>query len=120
MLSTPLIFCIVDQPLRSCAQSVDVVSVADTSSPRATLRSFIESCNATRDLVKDKGYVSRSSPCFQQLGESVIDLRYIPASSSKILGLSRVQRDAQLRDWARLRNTRDLVLIAAATNTHVA
>jgi MscS family membrane protein len=73
LVSTLFIVCVVVPLTPGNAQSFDKASVADTSSPRATLRSFIDATNSISDLVKGKGFIRRSSPSVQQLGESVID-----------------------------------------------
>lgn len=46
---------------------------ADTSSPRATLKSFIDSCNAIYRFTRRKAFVDRSSPELQELVRRTLD-----------------------------------------------
>ena len=55
------------------AQSVGEYKAADTSSPRATLRSFIDACNQTHDLIKNDWFLDRSAPKTAHLGMRMLD-----------------------------------------------
>jgi MscS family membrane protein len=47
---------------RAATEEANVVRPADTSSPRATLKSFIDSCNEFHDLIERAHYFDRSKP----------------------------------------------------------
>ncbi len=46
---------------------------ADTSSPRATLRSFIELTNTLYDEINSSGYFDRESPLYRPLERAILD-----------------------------------------------
>ena len=48
-------------PDSAAAQQRDEVKVADTSSPRATLKSFLDACNEIHDLIHAKQYLDRTT-----------------------------------------------------------
>ncbi len=49
------------------------VRPADTSSPRATLRSFIDSCNELHRLIRSTRYFDRTAPEFHPLAVRIVD-----------------------------------------------
>jgi MscS family membrane protein len=55
------------------AQPTDRFIAADTSSPRDTLRSFLEATNAFNDVIRETGHVDRSSPEGHALGVRILD-----------------------------------------------
>jgi len=55
------------------AEPMDRFKVADTSSPRDTLRSFIEATNDTYDLIRKSGYVDRNNPDAHALVVRILD-----------------------------------------------
>ncbi len=55
------------------AQSAIALGPADTSSPQATLSSFIDSCNQLYQEVKDRRYLQRENPRFRHLARRVLD-----------------------------------------------
>ena len=55
------------------AQPIDRFKVADTSSPRDTLRSFIEATSDSYDLIQKSGYVDRNSPDAHVLVSRILD-----------------------------------------------
>ena len=56
-----------------CAQQSDRLRPADTSSPRATLQSFIESCNEVHRLIEKQRYVDRDDPDTRYLARRILD-----------------------------------------------
>jgi MscS family membrane protein len=55
------------------AQPTGRFKVADTSSPRDTLRSFIEATNELHDLIQETRYVDRNSRAGHALGTRILD-----------------------------------------------
>ena len=55
------------------AEPTNEFKVADTSSPRDTLRSFIDATNDSYDLIKKSGYVERNSPDAHALRARILD-----------------------------------------------
>jgi len=55
------------------AEPMNRFKVADTSSPRDTLRSFIEAANDSYDLIQKSGYVDRNSPVAHALAARIVD-----------------------------------------------
>ena len=59
---------------QTCAMAQDVnLGPADTSSPRATFRSFIDSCNDIYRRTRENRYLDRTSPHLRPLAERVLD-----------------------------------------------
>ena len=58
-----LVTCLIAEPSSAfAAEKSDAITPADTSSPRATLKSFIESCNELHQFIKTEKYLDRNSP----------------------------------------------------------
>ena len=55
------------------AQQRNEIKAADTSSPRATLKSFIDACNEVYQLVDETGYLNRNSAQQRRLANRVND-----------------------------------------------
>ena len=55
------------------AEPMNRFKVADTSSPRDTLRSFIDASNDVYDLIKRSGYANRSSPDANAIRARILD-----------------------------------------------
>lgn len=70
--SVPLV-CLVFQPGLTFGQSKWDGVVADTSSPRATLRSVMEASNAVDEIVKSQAFVDRANPEFKPVALRIID-----------------------------------------------
>ncbi len=68
-----LLVCAVLAPGAAVAQQHIEIKVADTSSPRATLKNFIDACNEIHKLVQAKGYLDRTAPEHAALGGRIID-----------------------------------------------
>ena len=47
--------------------------VADTSSPRSTLKSFLDSCNEFQKIIEDKKYVDRQDDAFRPIANRILD-----------------------------------------------
>ena len=64
------------------AQSVSRSNSADTSSPRATMRSFIDACNETYNVIVSENYLDESNPRHARITANIVDcldLTGIPA-----------------------------------------
>jgi MscS family membrane protein len=61
------------QPSSLSAQATKKSRVADTSSPRATLLSFIDACNELHHVNKTDRYFDRSDPKYHWLGLRILD-----------------------------------------------
>jgi MscS family membrane protein len=60
MLATAL--CVLLAPGHAAAQSTTGLTAADTSSPRATLESFIDACNEVHERIQTERFLDRTSP----------------------------------------------------------
>lgn len=67
------ITCSVAGTAGAVAQESLGVRAADTSSPRDTLRSFIDACNEVNRLIHSQKYIDRRSPEAARIGTRVID-----------------------------------------------
>ena len=87
-----LLFCVAAfQPVRSFAEDDHGIISADMSSPRDTLRSFINGCNEIHKVVKVEKYFDRSHERFSEAGMRVIDCiddRQLPAFAREARGRS--------------------------------
>ncbi|MGY8769371.1 MAG: mechanosensitive ion channel family protein [Pirellulales bacterium] len=57
----------------SYAQEYKATTAADTSSPRDTLKSFLDACNEFNELIRERKYFDRDAPEYTNLGMRVID-----------------------------------------------
>ena len=55
------------------AQDSDEIKAADTTSPRATLKSFIEACNELNDLIQADQVFNRNDPDHRVLSYRILD-----------------------------------------------
>ena len=62
MVWIPLVFCGALGQGDAAAQEPVNYKAADTSSPRDTLRSFIDACNEIHDLINSAKYFDRNDP----------------------------------------------------------
>lgn len=70
----PLALCLVLGTGAAVAQGTSDIKAADTSSPRDTLRSFIEACNELHEhITSSPGYYDRSNPEHVAIAERVLD-----------------------------------------------
>ena len=74
------------------AQDVDEIKAADTSSPRATLRSFIDAVNETHDLIKSERVFNRNDPRHRELADRILDC----IDQSEIPAFAQFQRAAEV------------------------
>jgi len=74
VISTLLVACLIlaSDPAYS-AEEFNPLHTADTSSPRDTLRSFIDATNEVYELVRRKKYLDRSDPAFSAVAERILD-----------------------------------------------
>ncbi len=69
----PLVFLSALVPDASLAQVDTNFKAADTSSPRDTLKSFIDACNELDNLITTTTYFDRSDPAFIAVAERALD-----------------------------------------------
>ena len=50
-----------------------IVARANTSSPRATLSSFLQACNEAYDTVRETGYIDRDNPVHRATARRIVD-----------------------------------------------
>jgi len=65
--------CFVQQPDWAIAQESVEVSAADTSSPRAMLKSFVDACNELHHLIQTKQYFDPNDPYHQAISTRIVD-----------------------------------------------
>ena len=84
-----LLCCLALAPTTAAAQNSSAnFEAADTSSPRDTLRSFIDACNELHHLVTTTKYFDRHDPEHMAIAERALDC----IDDSEIPGFSRVER----------------------------
>jgi len=85
-------FLIVSSGSAYSADNFDLLRTADTSSPRETLRSFLDATNEISDLVHRKKYIDRSAPEFVTVGGRILDC----LDTSQFPAFSRVERAGEV------------------------
>jgi MscS family membrane protein len=119
-----LILCLALRPAIAEAQTAAFdIKAADTSSPRDTLRSFIDACNELDALIKSRKYFDRRDPQFISVVERVLDCiddseipafsRYVRAGEVAIC-LKEILDRVALPDWEEIPDTAELL---AASDT---
>jgi len=74
LLAFLLFTCLVVRPDAAyAAEQRDVIKPADTSSPRATLKSFIDSCNEVHQIIQVEKYLDRNSSKHHPLVTRILD-----------------------------------------------
>ena len=79
------------------AQEIGLIQPADTSSPRATLYSLIDSCNEFHALVRSQKYFKRNQPEHRSLARRIvdcIDTSEIPEFAQEEVGDPEAEEDA--------------------------
>jgi MscS family membrane protein len=76
----------------SFAEEYIDIRAADTSSPRDTLRSFIDGCNEYSELVQEDHYFDRNSPDHRHLAERILDC----IDTSELPAFAREQRAGEV------------------------
>ena len=59
--------------MSAAAQELPTIRAADTSSPRDTLKSFIDACNELHQRIRSLKYLDRDSPEDHPLGMRILD-----------------------------------------------
>lgn len=75
-------FAISLRPTRLAAQELNPIRAANTSSPRDTLKSFIDACNEFSELIHDEKFFDRTDPRHLGVAQVVldcIDMSQLPA-----------------------------------------
>ena len=112
-----LLVCAVLAPGSAAAQQRGELTVADTSSPRATLKSFINTCNEIHDVIHAKDYVDRTAPENVELALRAIDcidMSELPAFAREERGsevavcLKELLDRAKLPPWDKIPGTEDI------------
>jgi len=80
------------QPAHGAAAEEIDIRVADTSSPRATLKSFIDACNEISRRVHDEWYFDRTDPRHAELALRVLDC----IDQSELPAFARQQRAGEV------------------------
>ncbi|MEM8944816.1 MAG: mechanosensitive ion channel family protein [Planctomycetota bacterium] len=81
-----LLICLCASAGTAYAQQDLQLTAADTSSPRDTLRSFIDSCNAVAEIIEQQRFLDPEDPQHAALGYRIIDcldISDLPAFSRK-------------------------------------
>jgi MscS family membrane protein len=65
--------CVLLIPDLAAAQDASMLTAADTSSPRATLESFIEACNEVHERIQTERFLDRRSPERQLVTRRILD-----------------------------------------------
>ena len=84
--------CLAALAIPASAQQRTEIKAADTSSPRATLKSFIEACNEVSELVDEAGYLDRNSADHGRIANRVVDC----LNMSETPQFARFQRAAEV------------------------
>ena len=79
-------------PQQANAQHVSSIKVADTSSPRATLQSFIESCNELHVLIERSRFLNRYAPENREIEDRILDC----IDASNLPAFDRANRTAEV------------------------
>jgi len=101
----------------AAAQESNVIRAADTSSPRATLQSFIDACNEIDRLIRAQKYFDRTTPEHAELAERVmdcIDMSELPAFAREQRAgevatcLKEILDRIELPPWEEIPDTEDI------------
>ncbi|MGI9428696.1 MAG: mechanosensitive ion channel family protein, partial [Bythopirellula sp.] len=87
-----LLFWLAIFPSVGIAQKNYAITAADTSSPRDTLRSFVESCNELSKIIKEQKYVNDQNPEHAAIAYRIIDC----LDSSQLPAFSRDEHSAEV------------------------
>ena len=68
-----LVVCAVLAPAFAVAEEQNEIKAADTSSPRATLKSFIDACNEIHQVIQTDKYLCRTAPEHAELAARALD-----------------------------------------------
>jgi MscS family membrane protein len=79
-------------PHAAAAQETVGVKAADTSSPRDTLRSFIDACNEVHDLVRSMQYFDRTDPEHLAIADLAVDC----IDDSELPAFARIERAGEV------------------------
>jgi MscS family membrane protein len=84
--------CLVWGPGIATAQRPDTLSVADTSSPRDTLRSFIDATNEIHALIRSEKYFDRNDAEMMAISQRVLDC----IDDSELPAFARMERAGEV------------------------
>jgi MscS family membrane protein len=79
-------------PILSVGQTTYNLTAADTSSPRATLRTFIDSCNELYDLIQQNNSLDLADPELSALSLRILDC----LDTSELPAFRREQRASEV------------------------
>ena len=112
-----LFTCAVLAPGSAVALEGDELKAADTSSPRATLKSFIDVCNELHELIQAKKYLDRTTPEHAELSARAldcIDMSNLPAFAREdragqvAVCLKEILDRVKLPPWEEIPGTEDI------------
>ena len=84
--------CLVLGPHEAAAQERGGIKAADTSSPRDTLKSFIDACNEVYQLIQRERFFDRTGPEIADIGERILDCMDV----SELAAFAREQRAGEV------------------------
>jgi MscS family membrane protein len=102
---------------QSLAQETVLLKAADTSSPRDTLRSFIDACNELNDLIHREKYFDRTNTEHFNVAQRIldcIDMSELPAfaredrASEVATCIKEILDRVQLPDWDQIPDTEEI------------
>ena len=117
LVSLLLLLCTVPAPSSAAAQERDEIKAADTSSPRATLKSFIDVCNEINQIIQTKKYLHRTTPEHAELATRAldcIDMSELPAfaqeerASEAAVCLKEILDRVRLPPWEEIPDAQDI------------
>jgi len=104
-------------PAPLAAQELVEITAADTSSPRDTLRSFIDACNELNELIHRVKFLDRADPRHAQVSQVVldcIDMSQLPAFARKDRAgevaacIKEILDRVTLPDWDKIPDTEEI------------
>ncbi len=105
------------QGIEQTAELTERYKTADTSSPRATLRSFIDGCNAIYEIIEKERFFDRRKPRHAHLAARILDCldtSELPAfareqqSTEVALAIKEILDREELPDWSEIPDTEQI------------
>lgn len=115
--SIPALICLALLSSPVAAQQRTELKVADTSSPRDTLKSFIDACNEVNDLINEAGFFDRDRSKHVRLSNRIIaclDMSETPQfaqfqrSSEVAVCLKEILDRVEIPDWEEIPDTQEI------------
>jgi len=105
------------RPALSAAQEHGEIRAADTSSPRDTLKSFIDACNELNEIIQSEKFFDRTNPEHAGVGQRIldcIDMSKLPAfaredrASEVATCIKEILDRVTLPDWDQIPDTKEI------------